>query len=164
MAAPLEIDVKEDTKAVRPVPYATININTETYSGPSDCCGEGTEVDGSDNLYKTIVGRSNAKDIGASDLCVTEVSNRPDVSDEEPDVDDGDGEVVGEPCPEGDAEGDTDCDVPTAFAQVDIYCTVTPAPFASTPVCSCPLPKPLHCCPDCDTDVPYALRIHISDR
>ena len=96
MAALLEIDVKEDTKAVRPVPYATINIDIETYIGPRDCCEEGPEVDGSDNLYKMIVGSSNPKDIGASDLCVTEVSNRWVASDEEPTVDNGDGEVVGE--------------------------------------------------------------------
>lgn len=96
MAALLEIDVKEDTKAVRPVPYATINIDIETYIGPRDCCEEGPEVDGNDNLYKIMVGSSNAKDIGASDLCVTEVSNRCVAPDEEPDVDEDDGEVVGE--------------------------------------------------------------------
>jgi len=72
----LEIDVKEDVKAVRPVPYAMTNINTETYNGPWDCCDEGPEEDGNDNLYKIIVGKSNAKDIGARDLCVTEASNR----------------------------------------------------------------------------------------
>ena len=87
-----------------------------------------------------------------------EVSNGyPKGMDEE---DDG-GAFVGEPCPEPVGEP---CDEPIAFAQVEIYFTLTPAPFAFTPVCRFPLPNPPHCWPDWVTDALYALRTHMSDR
>jgi len=85
------------------------------------------------------VGRSKAREIGASDLCVADVSNGNDKS-----AKGEEGEVVEEPWggPVGD-EGDVG-NGPNASAQVVRYCTLTPAPFASTPVCKIPLPKPPH--------------------
>ena len=89
------------------------------------------------------VGKSNAREIGASDLCVMEVSNGVDRSEKGRDEEDERGEAVGEPRPE--PVGDDVCGEASAVAHVEIYCTVTPAPFAFTPVCRFPLPKPLHC-------------------
>ena len=89
------------------------------------------------------VGKSNAREIGASDLCVMEVSNGLDRSERGRAEEDEGGDAVGEPGPE--PVGDDVCPGANAVAHVEIYCTLTPAPFASAPVCSCPLPKPLHC-------------------
>ena len=66
------------------------------------------------------VGKSNAREIGDSDLCMTEVSNGDRSPNGRVEEDDGD-DAVGEPCP-----GPVGDDELKAVAQLVIYCTLTP--------------------------------------